>query len=66
MDAVERVAFAGAAAQGLLLEPASALVHGGGAELDDVECVEDRERRLRGVAPRIDSRRSGTDAQDAA
>ena len=43
-DPVERVGLAAAVAVDLLLEPAAALVDGGGGELDDVERVENRDR----------------------
>jgi len=41
-DAVQRVAFAAAVAVDLLLHPAPDLVHGLGAELDDVEGIKHR------------------------
>ena len=43
-DPVERVGLAAPVAVDLLLEPAAALVDGGGGEFDDVERVEDRDR----------------------
>jgi len=45
-DPVERVALAAAVAMDLLLDPAADLVHGLGAELDDMKGVEHRGRVL--------------------
>ena len=42
-DPVERIVSAAAVAVDLLLYPSADFVDGGGAELDDVECVEDRD-----------------------
>ena len=43
-DLVQRVVLVAAPVQGLLLDPAAGLVHDLGAELDDVERVQDRDR----------------------
>src|SRR5664280_1017369 len=45
-DPVERIILAAAVAVDVLLDPATDLVDGGGAEFDDVERVEDRDRVL--------------------
>ena len=53
LDTVERVTLAATVPEGLLLDPASALIDSSGAELHDMEGVEDRDGVLQLVIDRV-------------